>query len=388
ITAYNKENPDKQVILIEYFEDLLPSAGSDMAMAFQESLEMAIRKFELDIIRDQAPDIVIFRQALSWNRYAELNIFEDLYPYLEADAFDWDNNLYEHIIKAYEVEGKLYGMPMISYPNTLIVRQADILNRGITEWNMDEFIAFVDSFESDKAIFANPTKTAVLDLCLFANGDVFVDWSSQDNVFNRNFITKILHFSNRFIDGNKYADNIPLDIRAQSGDVKLFSKLGASFPGWIPGSLNLHGVIMGEQVSYIGFPSENGSGVITHSEMLVSLTSQCRDKEAAWHFLSYYFTEALADKDFYKGLAERMRGSYQTHSDTSLSSSYSYYIDDDDINAWFGLFEGDVQIRIYDQTIENIIKEEAESYFSGGKSLDDVVDVIEKRVILYVHETS
>lgn len=397
VTAYNMANPDKQVKLVNYFDDRPddPNMSIDdyWEWGFKEKLDEATLNLELDIIRGQGPDIVISRNSLPLHRYARMGIFEDLYPYLEADPFfNWED-YHEHLIRAYEIEGALYGIPMASFYKALIVRQSDIQNFNInginfgnkSGWSLDELIAFVDNFGFDQMIFNKPTKTAVLDLCLYANGDILVDWNSQEVEFNRDFISKILEFSNRFIDEDKYSNDTPLDLRAQNGEIKIYSPMLTEY--CIPGTLNSYSSIMGEPVSYIGFPSENGSGIITHSEYLVSLTAGCRDKEAAWHFISYYLAERLVTKDSGKEWVESLKSSEtMTFSDSRLSTSYSFRIDDNEIAAYLDLNTHDVQIRIDDQIIENIIKEEAGIYFNGGKSLDEVVDVIENRVSLYVNE--
>lgn len=390
IAAYNIANPDKQIELIDYTDGAVQGLMSPTE--FNTLFDMATLKLELDIIRNQGPDIVISGNALSWNRYFRLGIFEDLYPYLaDDDTFNWAD-YYEHHIKAYEVEHKLYGISVAeSYPDTLIVRQADIGNR--TEWNLDEFIAFVDSFDSVQTILSDPTKMAVLDLCLYANGDILVDWNNQNVNFNRDFVTKVLEFANRFIDDDKYHDSIPLDLWAGSGDIKVYRAYdGTGFPG----SYHVYSSIMGEPISFIGYPSENGSGIIIRSDFLLSLTAGSQNKEVAWHFISYYIAESLMSKAGYRKRAdEAMESEGIWYLDRRFTEPFYWtpFNDNNDIidvtkTAYFDLLARDVKIRIYDQQLETIIKEEAGIYFGGHKSLDEVVDVIENRITLYVSEMS
>ena len=42
----------------------------------------------------------------------------------------------------------------------------------------------------------------------------------------------------------------------------------------------------------------------------------------------------------------------------------------------------------YNEELSNIITEETESYFSGQKSVDEVVDIIQSRAKIYVSENS
>ena len=45
-------------------------------------------------------------------------------------------------------------------------------------------------------------------------------------------------------------------------------------------------------------------------------------------------------------------------------------------------------ICTYNEDLNNIITEETESYFSGQKSVDEVVEVIQSRAKIYVSENS
>ena len=44
------------------------------------------------------------------------------------------------------------------------------------------------------------------------------------------------------------------------------------------------------------------------------------------------------------------------------------------------------KIQLYDASIYNIIEENATAYFAGDKTLDEAVDLIQRRVALYVSE--
>ncbi|MCL2255000.1 MAG: hypothetical protein FWC09_11215, partial [Lachnospiraceae bacterium] len=60
---------------------------------------------------------------------------------------------------------------------------------------------------------------------------------------------------------------------------------------------------------------------------------------------------------------------------------------DEEIKQFLDLLDTANEIRIYDMQIDSIIKEESEYYFNGNKSVDEVVNIIENRVGVYVKET-
>ena len=61
-------------------------------------------------------------------------------------------------------------------------------------------------------------------------------------------------------------------------------------------------------------------------------------------------------------------------------------VTDEEIEQFLNVLDAVNEIRVYDQTIDRIIKEEAAAYFSGQKPVEAVADIIENRVGIYVRE--
>ena len=51
------------------------------------------------------------------------------------------------------------------------------------------------------------------------------------------------------------------------------------------------------------------------------------------------------------------------------------------------MVEGATQVLRYDEKLNAIISEEAESFFSGQKTLDVVADIIQNRASTYISES-
>ena len=52
------------------------------------------------------------------------------------------------------------------------------------------------------------------------------------------------------------------------------------------------------------------------------------------------------------------------------------------------IFEGDVLVAQNDETLMDMIREDASAYFAGAKTLEETVKVIQSRVSIYVAEHS
>ena len=59
---------------------------------------------------------------------------------------------------------------------------------------------------------------------------------------------------------------------------------------------------------------------------------------------------------------------------------------DEDISTYTTAVENASGLWSNDRKVEDIIVEEAEAYFAGDKSVDEVVEIIENRVNTYINE--
>jgi ABC-type glycerol-3-phosphate transport system substrate-binding protein len=260
---------------------------------------------------------------------------------------------------------------------------------GKTEWNLDEFIAFADRFPGS-LMFRNPTKTAVLDICLKANGGNIVDWNSNDTDFDRELLIKMLEFANRFMNADNYSEDSRILERISTGDIHLMT--GYALP-----SLQEQEEIFGASTSPIGYPSETGNGYMIYAKSVAAISSKCQYTETAWEFLSILLSEEVQSgslegypirKSCLESYLEFAReDSGTTVHLTDIGISYEMCgATDAEIESFLHLMDTADTIRVYDQQIDNIVKEEASAYFSGQKSVTAIVDIIENRVGIYVKE--
>ncbi|MDR2546634.1 MAG: ABC transporter substrate-binding protein [Lachnospiraceae bacterium] len=403
ISDFNRKNPDIRIELIQYGTTTHARDYGEQMAAYN----IAMLSLNLDIIKGQAPDIMYFRNPIAWGRYARMGVFEDLHPFLDKDSlFDWAD-YQENEIRAFEVGGELLGFPIAYMITTMITREADVplwstftsnqrdSNQHIAlmipdSLNLHGFIEFVDSFGADEEVFFLPTKQEVLNICLWANGDIIVDWDSDDTGFNREFLEIALEFANRYVCESEYqrSERELLDIRAQRGEVRVLASQATLAT---PSFFDEYAAIFGEAVSYVGYPAETGSGFVISVADYITLSSNSNDKEAAWAFISGLISAESRFAFMFRteqmiAMANSMRGLDSKVNRSILSNSYDITISDAGISAYLDIRRGAVKVRDFDMQIDNIIKEEAGAYFSGGKSLDEVLVIIENRVGIYVKE--
>ena len=139
------------------------------------------------------------------------------------------------------------------------------------------------------------------------------------------------------------------------------------------------------------------------------MTSSCKSKDAAWQFMRILLTEDYQDnlswgypisqKAFDKKLAEAMKQEYTTdengkqipvsHGGMSMGDGLQvefYAITQEEADQIKALINSVDHTVVNDQSLTHIITEESAFFFSGEKTADQVADIIQSRMTIYVNE--
>ena len=130
------------------------------------------------------------------------------------------------------------------------------------------------------------------------------------------------------------------------------------------------------------------------------------DKEGAWEFLRYYLTPEYQEtvynfpihKDTWweKSKVATQKPSWTDENGVVHEEEHTYWMNgetivlepmsQEEIQYLYDFVCSVNKVNFYDEDIINIIQEEIESFYSGQKGVDEVVDIIQNRVQLYVDE--
>ena len=150
--------------------------------------------------------------------------------------------------------------------------------------------------------------------------------------------------------------------------------------------------IFGEEISYIGFPMEDGSGSYIRATEAYAISAHSDHIEGAWEFLRYYLTD-----DYQSGLHQGLpvqKKVFLENSSSALSESQNYSSDKESAATEpmteeqfekLVTFLLSVNRRYYEnEEIMNIVSEETEAFFAGDKTSEETAKVIQNRVQLYL----
>lgn len=391
IIAFNASQRQYKVRLISYHN------GDSLSKSDVERLqrEMLLDTENIDLINLEYLDA----EAL-----IEQGALEDLTPWLENSMAIHREELFEPVLEAFTVDGRLVSIPKHFRMECIYGRAADLGERK--GWTLDEFLDFADRYR-DKALFIG---TIVLPSYVSSSltfSDMFLEEQNGEMVFNAEQCGRYLEILNA----------MPRLDTSQEERYAMWQNGEAILSFTTVGSFDT-GISRGQDKVFVGLPTADGEKGIHLSgglmEGLYAMSSQSDCKEGAWAFLEFYLNyEDIAQGGGFPIFKEL----FEQEADEWMNPEYSrdangnivYYegfplpkagarLGDDGV--WYPLQgtqeDVDAVLELINRgaywfskdkdALDLIISEEAEPYFQGDKDLDTVVDIIGNRWMLYQAE--
>lgn len=390
VIDFNKTNQEYRVEVKEYGTDDWVSGLAQM---------------NTDIVSGKAPDIMDLSYG-NIRKYALKGLLEDLYPYMDKDPEINREDYLENILKAYETDGKLYGITPQFIISTVVAKVSDVGERkSIT---LEELMDLAKKLPEGTKLYEYATKESVLMNNTTMNMERFVDWSTGECKFNSDEFINMLEFSNTFDKEMNYSQEGP-DTATMLHDGTLLM-LQYSISSMQEYQM-LEGMF-GEPIAFVGYPTDGDNGsFIADTGNALGINSKSGNKEGAWQFIrtgiakeaqedadrdSWGFPimksalEAQFQKDMTDEYYELPDGTKEKQAKTSWGyGSFNmdiYAATEEQVAVVRNLIDSVSQMYQYDEEINNIITEESAAFFEGQKTAKDVADMIQSRVQIYVNE--
>lgn len=383
---------EKQVIIIDVPWSL---TMEEAVIAFNQSSdkyrveyweeEYDFLRRNTELITGGGPDIFTAAATTYYNDYVEKGLLVDLKPYIEADL---DENAYlQNLLYAYEQEGKVYAIePEVSV--CLLAGSKEMLGerRGWTFEELKEVMEANPQINSYRGV----EPMDVLRDCWLLGGIPVGDYET---------LRECILFA------EKYGNPLDAGVEAVPGENVLVVRLQMNTPL----SLASWEWQYGDDLCLIGYPQVDRQGITT-GNMGLSINANSENKEGAWEFMKFLLSEEYQSQLEYsfpvlKSVYEEMLYTY------GKPDTYEVYIpelgESVQVTNSYSLPQGGIidymteeQLETVDELIGictasphsggyqgwHIIYEEVEPYFTGDKTLDEVMDIIENRTELYLNE--
>lgn len=423
IVEYNKTNDEYRINVVDYSE-----------YATDDDYNAGVTKLTTEIISGSVPDIFL-TSNLPIDKYAAKGVIADLNTFMDGGNGLSRDYFVPQVMSALEKDGKLYELPtsfsvQTAYALSSIASQYDT-------WNVAAVQDAMTQLQEGATVFSDGwTKNTALSNCLSRNLSAFVDWTTGKCEFDSEAFQQLLAFCNSFpaetSDGDgaiAYASSadIAVDDAMWESDAtritngkQLMSTTGMySFDSYI---WNVYAIR--DKITFIGYPTEDGSGSSFELQMPMAISSVTKYPDAAWDFVcsiikkmntidenNYYYgfpiSQAAFDAEMTDIMTEQyqldengeqvdwdgdgepdkaIRGSYETMENGETVYKDVYALTQEDIDQILGVINSTRSVYDYDQEILDIITDEVAAYFAGDKDVQTTANMIQSRVNLYVQE--
>ena len=395
VDRFNRRHTDVQIAVVDYSAEDSSNgkSGKDRLLT-----EMAAGR---------TPDILDLT-GLSYQVMARKGYLEDLWPYIEGDPELGREGVWETPLRAAEIDGKLYEVFDCVCVDTLVGAESVVGNR--TSWTLVELQeTFAAMPEGSSILYPTSRNSDLLSYVFKMRLDSYVDWETGQCSFDSDsFRTALAFVGSVPSEPERPWTEEEIGEHILSGRQMLTQQILIR-PVTVQALDASYG--MGGRAAFVGYPVEDGgvgsSFYFTMQSSRMAMSSACRNKPAAWEFIRELLLPQYAGRSYERISVNQMLGIPINRSD------YEWMIAADRSNAvrdqtkqFYGLprvklhpateeeitrYEDFVnqinRIQIYDDVIYNIVQELSGPYFAGDKTLDETVDLIQRRVQLYVNET-
>lgn len=389
IDLFNREHPDYQIEIKQYYRCDRPE-------------EDGINRLRREILSGKGPDLINYGGS-----YLITDVMgkytENLFPYLEGEQSDFFTNIWN----AFAYQDGLYAIPVDFTLRTYAAARS--LTGERKSWTIEEMIVCYEE-EYEKAdgffmLYPGETKKDVFGSLITGNIGNYVDWENGTCNFDSGDFKKILAFSNRFPD--------KLVITEEFSPMELFSgKKALLLPLSVRSVYDIcrPQLLFREEAACIGYPTEGTDGtVIVPGNTILAVSTGSRHKDAAWEFISQFLTA-----EYQESLTDTLPLCRSALEKQLFSAMTEEYIQDSNGRRTLKpkseiIFEGEEPVNIYkmseaqkdalsdiiqnasiassfDSGLHTILLEEAESYFSGDRPLEETVKVMQSRARIYIKE--
>lgn len=406
---FNKTNSEYRMAMKDYSTYITP-----------EDYNAGQTQLNNDIIAGNMPDIMILNSGeFDPSKYVSKGLLADVGELMQNDPEISKIEYNQNVFDAYKINGKLYHVIPSYHVRTYIAKKSLVGERNsITFEEAEKILA---TMPEGASMFEDLTRSYFMEVMMSVRGNDFVDVTTGKCKFDSDDFIAMMEFAKTLPENNEsYEGDIGFEGVARTEPAEYnYSEYELRFRNnkvlfcdtYISSLKNMIYTIngrIGEDVSYVGFPTASGQGATITADVSYVLAAKSKNINVAWDFVKYYLTDEYQDtlewtfpvakKQFEAACLEATKKERYKNYETGVEEErdYTYYIADEEIvippltNAQKDEacnYVLSINTKGFEnREVLNIINEEMEGFFLDQKSAKEVAGIIQSRVQLYVNE--
>ena len=398
VIEFNRSHEDVRITLTDY-----------SAYNSEENWEAGIENMNSDILAGNVPDILVVPSNFDMGIYANKGLFANLYELMDQDETINREDYLQNIIALGEYNGELYELIPKFNAVTLAGKKSDV-GDGFS-WTFDDVKALMDKKGDSVRLFSEDSaRSSIMYYGINLAFDQFYNSNTGECHFDSPEFIKFLELLNEFpeeISEDLWNNENYWQIyenQWRNGSTLLKYEWVYGFRNYVENSQGY----FGEPISYIGFPTSEGSGSAAYTEFTLAISEESAFKEEAWEYVSYFIRDEYQE-NFDSGFPVKLsaldkKAEKEMKPNTWVDEETGEEVVEDS-NFWIGEeeivlkmptkeecqyvidFLKNIDYRQRDVSdITAIIEEDTAAYFDGQKTAQQVADSIQSRVKIFVSE--
>ena len=363
IAEFNKENTTYYV----YLDEKQPETD------YADFVE----KTGIEIATGKGPDIIDISSVENICSLAKKGVFEDLQPYMQKSGMQEDA-YFPVALRDFEAEGCCYGLTYGLYLNSMYMKEEYATGVNSIETLLDELEGCEDAMVFCEMGQYSPRKILYYFLRMSEDMHGMLDWENGTCDFSGELWKRMLEVAKRYGVNEHITSYEGIANEVIGGTFQDFGRedFRAREEGMIP----------------IGYPLETAT-VNQVYERTLCMNAKSEYKEGVWEFLEYVMSpkgQEILSEYYFAVLKSEFEKDYQEELTTpSIIGVVNYdgiYTTREQVEKIAALLENARQESIRTEYVWSIIHEETEHYFNGENSIEQVTEIIENRVSMYMAE--
>lgn len=390
IIEFNKTHADCQIEVLDYSE-----------YNTSEDPSQGLRKLSTELFAGKID--ILDPCGLPIRQYGSNGILEDLLPWLDSDPELDRNSVMTQVLNAALQDGKLYHT-FDSFSILTAAGNPDIVGARLT-WTLPDLTEALAKLPEGSTVFGgDETRETVLEKLLPMELDSFVDWDAGTCSFDGDAFRTLLEFCFA-LPAESEAEEDLYAAAAEGRQLLLCADIAG-----LDDEFLLYPTAFGGACSFVGYPRADGApGSCFQLNEGAAMTASCKDKDAAWAFLREAFLPKYPTGNDFGPMLPANASDFDRM--IELVTTPNYNVDEsivtggitvtmpgsslaipvraltqEEYEQFMELYHAIDTVYSYDKSLCAIVEEEAIAYFSGDKTVEETMRLIQNRASLYMQE--
>lgn len=367
VSDFNNKNSKYNVQILDYSD-----SGT-----FES--EIALTRFNTEILSGNYPDMICFSHINPYP-YISKNLLANLETFFNQDG---EINIEDvAIANALDSYDGIYYISGVFNFETLVGRYSDFGDRY--GWTLAEYLNLEKAVPDEIETIHNMTKESFINCVVSRYIRTAIDWDNCKCNFNTPEFIELLEAGSRI----RETPENPANMSYGYGPTKVGEGTRIASLSWVDTvwKLAYEEQMAGCKLSFIGWPTIDGScGSDVHLINPVGIVNQGDNASGCWEFIKFMLLHPDMKADSLPVYIPLLRDKVDQAQD---SEDIPVKMSDDDAERLLSLISEIENVAIYDKTVLDIISEESASFFNGDKTVEEVAELIQSKVSIYVAEQS